>query len=269
MSIKILERIIARFLDIAGPEAWLCWQGGEPTLMGLDFYLRAVEFEKHYKKKGQRVYNALQTNGLLLDKKWAEFLRDNNFLLGISIDGPAKFHDAYRITKGGEPTHLLIMEKIKLLQRYNVQFNALAVLTDKNGREPEALFEFFQDTGINYMQFIPCLEVNERGDGLASFSINPDIYGDFLCRMFDKWYNDGAPFCYVRDYEEWFIDYVHGTHPSCTFTPYCGGSLVVEYNGNVYPCDFFVQPQWLLGSINQTSLSNLLNGDLYRKFKLR
>ena len=269
MSIKILERMIAQFLDVASSEAWLSWQGGEPTLMGLDFYLRAIEFEKRYKKKEQRVYNAFQTNSLLLDEKWAKFFRDNNFLVGVSIDGPAKFHDIYRLTKGGEPTHSLVMEKIKLLQQYNVQFNALTVLTDKNGKEPETLFEFFQDKGINYMQFIPCLEANQGRDGLASFSINPDIYGDFLCRMFDKWYDNGAPFCYIREYEEWFIGYVYGTHPSCAFTPYCGGSLVVEYNGNVYPCDFFVQPQWLLGNINQTPLSHLLSGDLYQEFRLR
>lgn len=269
MSIRILERMIAQFLDIAGSEAWLCWQGGEPTLMGLDFFLRAVELEKHYKKKGQRVHNSFQTNGMLLDEKWAKFLRDNNFLLGISIDGPAKFHNAYRLGKGGEPTHSLVMKKIRLLQRHNVQFNLLTVLTDKNGKEPETLFEFFQDMDMNYMQFIPCLEVNERGDGLASFSIDPDIYGDFLCRMFNKWYNNGAPFCYIRDYEEWFIGHVYGTHPSCAFTPYCGGSLVVEHNGNVYPCDFFVQPQWLLGNINQTPLSHLLSGSLYREFRLR
>jgi len=269
MSIKILERMIAQFLDVAGSEAWLAWQGGEPTLMGLDFYLEAVEFEKRYKKKGQRVYNTFQTNGLLLDEKWAKFLRDNNFLVGVSIDGPAKFHNAYRLAKGEESTHSLVMEKIRLLQQYNVQFNALTVLTDKNGKEPETLFKFFHDKGINYMQFIPCLETNQGEDGLASFSINPEIYGNFLCRMFDKWYNKGTPFCYIREYEEWFIGYMYGTHPSCAFTPYCGGSLVVEYNGNVYPCDFFVQSQWLLGNINQTPLSHLLSGDLYQKFRLR
>jgi len=269
MSIKTLERMIAQFLGIGSPEAWLSWQGGEPTLMGLDFYLKAIELENHYKKKGQRVYNTFQTNGLLLDERWAEFLRDNNFLVGISIDGPAKFHNAYRMTKQGKPTYSLVLEKIKLLQQYGVEFNTLTVVTDKNGKEPEVLFNFFRDQGINYMQFIPCLEVNKKGDGLAPFSVDANTYGDFLCRMFDKWYNNGTPFCYIRDYEEWFIGYVYGVHPSCAFAPYGGGALVVEHNGDVYPCDFFVTPQWLLGNINNVSLEHILSSDLYQKFRLR
>lgn len=269
MSIKLLKRLISQSLAIAD-EVWICWQGGEPALMGLDFYLKVVEIEEHYRKRGQRVYNAFQTNGLLLNERWAMFFRDNSFLVGISIDGPAEIHDSYRVTPQGKPTHGLVLEKIKLLQKYNVQFNTLTVLTDKNGDKAQILFKFFQDLGINYMQFIPCLELNEKKDGLADFSLDAGTYADFLCTMFDKWYNNGEPFCYIREYEEWLIKYIYGVHPSCAFTPSCTGALVIEYNGDVYPCDFFVEPRWLLGNINEVSLGYILNNsNLYREFKLR
>jgi len=265
MSIETLEILISRALEIAG-EVTFSWQGGEPTLMGLSSYERVTELQKKYKKNGQKITNTFQTNGILLDESWAEFFKKNSFLVGLSMDGPYNIHDEYRVTKNGDPTHHLVLRKIKLLQRYNVEFNILAVVTDKNSKKPEALFKYFQDLGVKYMQFIPCLEKDKNG--IAPFSVDPNSYGNFLCSMFDRWYNKGTPSCYIREYEEWLIAYAYRVNP-CMFSPYCQGALVIEHNGDIYPCDFFVEPKWLLGNIKRDSLEDTLSSKLYKDFKER
>lgn len=268
MNRDTLKKMIIQCLDITEKEVWFCWQGGEPTLMGLDFYREAIEIEEKYRRKEQKVYNTFQTNGLLLDESWANFLETNNFLVGISLDGPSQFHNIYRVDRYGNPTHALVLEKIKLLQAHEVQFNVLAVVTDKNSQHPEVVFDFFQGIRVNYMQFIPCLEIDKR-NGLTSFSVDPDSYGNFLRHIFDRWYNDGNPSSYVREYEEWLVAYVYGNHPSCIFGRYCNGAPVIEYNGDVYPCDYFVSPHWLLGNINSVSLERILNTKLYQRFRMK
>lgn len=266
MNAETLEQMIAQYLDVAGPVATLAWQGGEPTLMGLDFYKTAVALEQQYKKDGQQVNNAFQTNSILLDDDWAEFFAENNFLIGISMDGRARFHDIYRKDRGGNPTHDKVLRAVRLLERHGVEFNILTVVNDVNAKKPEALFNYFFDMGIRYMQFIPCLETDEHGN-IAPFSVSPDDYGEFLCRMFDKWYNMGQPECYIRDFDELMIYYVTGRHPSCTCSPFCNSTVVVEYNGDIYPCDFFVEPQWYLGNINDKPLKELLLSDKYEAFR--
>jgi len=266
MSSDILEITVKKALDIA-ENITFCWQGGEPTLMGLPFYKRVVELQKRYKKDDQSISNAFQTNGVLLNEDWALFFRENNFLVGLSVDGPSSVHDEYRITKDGKPTHHLVLSKLKLLQGYNVAFNILTVVNDKNSKKPESLFKYFRELGVEYMQFIPCLEKGREGK-IASFSVDPNSYGNFLCTMFDKWYNNGKPECYIREYEEWLIAYAYGINP-CMFKPYCEGALVIEYNGDIYPCDFFVEPEWFLGNIKKVSLEEVLNSEPYRKFKER
>lgn len=266
MSLDILEVTIKKALDIA-KNVTFAWQGGEPTLMGLPFYKKAVEFQERYRKEDQSINNAFQTNGILLDEDWAIFFRENNFLVGLSMDGPSSLHDEYRVTKDGKPTHHLVLSKLKLLQEYQVSFNILTVVNDKNSRKPEALFKYFRELKIEYMQFIPCLERDKDGK-IASFSVDPNSYGNFLCIMFDRWYNNGKPECYIREYEEWLIAYAYGVNP-CMFKPYCEGALVIEYNGDIYPCDFFVEPEWLLGNIKEVTLEEVINTETYKRFRER
>ncbi|MGB9682638.1 MAG: anaerobic sulfatase maturase, partial [bacterium] len=266
MDTNTLEVLIYKALSVA-EEVTFSWQGGEPTLMGLPFYEKVIELERSYQKKGQRIMNTLQTNGILLDESWAIFLKKNSFLVGLSMDGPSDIHNEYRVTKNGEPTHHIVLSKLRLLQKYDVDFNVLTVVTDKNSRKPEALFRYFQDLGVRYMQFIPCLERDKEGK-IASFSVDPTNYGRFLVGMFDRWYNNGKPEYYVREYEEWLIGYAYGVNP-CMFSPYCQGSLVIEHNGDIYPCDFFVEPRWLLGNIKENSLEEIYDSDLYKSFSKR
>lgn len=266
MSLDLLEKVISQYMGVAGPVATLCWQGGEPTLMGLDFYKKAVELEKRYERADQQVNNAFQTNGILLDDNWARFFADNSFLVGISIDGRARLHDQYRKDHAGNATHDRVLKSVRLLQRYNVDFNVLTVVNDINVKKPEALFNYFLDLGITYMQFIPCLELETDGRA-APFSVSPEDYGEFLCRLFDKWYNMGQPACYIRDFDELLIYYVTGRHPSCTCSPLCNSTVVIEHNGDIYPCDFFVEPQWLLGNVNEKPLVELLLSDKYKAFR--
>ncbi|MBC7321228.1 anaerobic sulfatase maturase [bacterium] len=266
MDLDVLEIMIKKVLEI-GENITFCWQGGEPTLMGLPFYKMVIKYQEKYRKDGQRINNAFQTNGILIDEEWAEFFKENNFLVGLSIDGPSNLHDEYRLTKDGKPTHHIVLSKLKLLQRYKVDFNILTVVNDKNSKKPEALFRYFRELGVEYMQFIPCLEKDKDGK-IAGFSVDPVSYGNFLCIMFDKWYNNGKPECYIREYEEWLIAYAYGVNP-CMFKPYCEGALVIEYNGDVYPCDFFVEPEWYLGNIREDSLEDIYNGGLYRRFSER
>ena len=265
MSIETLEVMVSKALETS-ENITFSWQGGEPTLMGLSFYKKAVEFQNRY-RKNQNINNTFQTNGILLDESWAIFLRENNFLVGLSMDGPYNLHDEYRVTKDGKPTHHIVLSKLKLLQEYGVEFNVLVVVNDKNSKKPEALFKYFRELGVKYLQFIPCLEKDKDGR-VASFSVDPANYGRFLCSMFDKWYNSGNPECYIREYEEWLISYAYGVNP-CMFSPYCQGALVIEYNGDIYPCDFFVEPEWLLGNIKENSLEEVFNSELYKRFSER
>jgi len=266
MSLETLEILVKEVLAVA-ENVTFCWQGGEPTLMGLPFYKKAVELQRRYRKNGQKINNAFQTNGILLDEEWALFFKENNFLVGLSMDGPSNLHDEYRLTKDGKPTHHIVLGRLRLLQRYGVDFNILTVVNDKNSKKPEALFRYFRDLGIEYMQFIPCLEIDTDGK-IASFSVDPVNYGNFLCGMFDRWYNNGRPECYIREYEEWLIAYAYGINP-CMFKPYCEGALVIEYNGDIYPCDFFVEPEWYLGNIKKNSLKEIYSSDLYKRFSER
>ena len=265
MSAETLESMIRQYLAISGPQASFGWQGGEPLLMGLDFFRQVVELQKRYGQPGQRIANGLQTNGLLLDDEWARFLRDYRFLVGLSLDGPADLHDVYRQNLQGRPSHERVIAAARAMTCYDVEFNALVVLNPANVRYPAQLYDYFLAHDLRYLQFIPCAELDEEGN-IASFSITAEQYGDFLCAVFDRWLVNGQPTAYVRLFDEMLIRYVRGEFPSCTFRQSCDSYVVVEYNGDVYGCDFFVEPEWYLGNLLQTPLAEIVQSDKYRTF---
>jgi uncharacterized protein len=266
MSEQVLEKLIADFMQMHLPVAGFAWQGGEPTLMGLDFYKRAVELQRKNGALGQQVSNKLQTNGILLNDKWCCFLHDNKFLLGISIDGPKQFHDYYRRDHAGSGTYNRVMRGIENCKEYGVEFNALVLLNQLNVQHPDGLFEFFIENDMTYLQFIPCIECDPSTRKPAYFSITPEQYGDFLCRAFDLWYEYGIDKLNIRDFDSIVTHFVLGRHTVCTHSRQCTGFLVVEHTGDCFPCEFFVGPEWRIGNILETPLDKLATQTKKRTF---
>jgi uncharacterized protein len=262
MREDVLEETIRQVLGQKIPAVSIGWQGGEPTLMGLDFFRKAVEFQKKY-GRGKSVGNGLQTNGLLLDREWARFLREYNFLVGLSIDGPEDVHDRYRVKAGGQPTWAEAASRARLLLDENVETNALVVVNAATVRRPRAIYDFLKNLGLVHMQFIPCVETDpddpSRG---ASFSAPDAAYGAFLIDIFDLWsadFRDGEPATFIRYFDSLFHLYVDREPPDCTLRPECGSYLVVEHDGSVYACDFFVEDRWKLGQVMDGRLVHMLN----------
>jgi uncharacterized protein len=269
MSEEILEVMIRQVLSQSQKQVSFSWQGGEPTLMGLPFFKNAVEFQMKH-GRGHVVGNGLQTNGLLIDGRWAEFLKEYRFLVGLSIDGPEHIHDHYRFMQNGKGTWSSVVDKAKLLLDSGVEVNALAVLNDYSVRFPEEIYGYFKSIGLNYMQFIPCVEMDPNNpQQSAPFSVLPEQYGQFLCKMFDLWITDftgNLPSTSIRFFESVFFHYAGLTPPECTLLQECGVYVVVEHNGDVYSCDFFVVPYWKLGNVMKDDLRTLLNSEKQREF---
>jgi len=266
MSDKVLGKMIKDYLKLGFPVAGFAWQGGEPTLMGLDFYKKVVQLQKKYGSDGQQINNALQTNGILLTDKWCQFLHDNNFLVGISIDGPKEFHDYYRLTNTGEGTFDKVIKGIETCKKHKVEFNTLTLLNNKNVEYPDELFDFFIENDIRYLQFIPCVEFDKSSGEIADFSITPDQYGEFLCRLFDRWYDYGPQKLSIRDFESIISYCIGGNHTVCTFGKQCSAYIVVEHTGDCFCCDFFVEPKWRLGNIFDRPLEKLAADPRKRAF---
>ena len=266
MSDEVLEKLIKDYLELGFPVANFSWQGGEPTLMRLDFYKKAVELQKRYGASGQEVSNALQTNAILLDEKWCRFLHDYKFLVGISIDGPRQFHDYYRRDHSGSGTFDKVMKAIQTCKEYKVEFNTLTLLNKKNTDYPDELFDFFIGNGIRYLQFIPCVELDRITGRIADFSVTPQQYGEFLCRIFDRWYEHGPKDLSIRDFDSILSYCAIGKHTICTFGKQCSDYIVIEHTGDCFPCDFFVEPKWRLGNIFETSIEKLAAGSRKRAF---
>ena len=257
MSEEVLEKLVGDYMRQGFPVSGFAWQGGEPTLMGVDFFRRAVELQKKYGSPGQQVSNTLQTNGVLLDYDWCRFFCDNKFLLGISIDGPKEFHDRYRLDHSGKGTFDRVIRGIETCRKHKVQFSALVLLNNNNVQQPDALFEFCIENELTYLQFIPCVETDPATGGQAEFSITPRQYGDFLCRLFDLWYNYGPEKLNIREFDSLITHYVMGRHTICTYSKQCAGFVVIEHTGDAFCCEFFVEPQWRLGNILETPLEKL------------
>jgi len=260
MSYEVLEQMTKDYLALRQPISSFSWQGGEPTLMELDFYKKAIELQQKYGQPGQLISNALQTNGILIDDAWCRFLNKYKFLVGISIDGPKEFHDYYRKDSAGNGTYDKVINAIEKFKRQKVEFNALVLLTSKNADHPDELIDFFIDLGIKYLQFIPCREVDRATGRITDFSVTAEQYGQFLCRTFDRWCEIGPQNLSIRDFESIVSYYVTGRHTICTFATRCEGYIVIEHTGEAFPCDFFVEPDFTLGNIIKTPIKDLAAG---------
>ena len=266
MSDEVLEKLVKDYMRLGFGVSGFAWQGGEPTLMGVDFFQRAVELQKKYGRGGQEVSNTLQTNGILLDDKWCRFFHDNKFLLGISIDGPREFHDYHRLDHSGAGTFDKVMRGIQTCKEYKVEFSALILLNNKSVEHPDELFDFLIENDMTYLQFIPCVETDPASGEIADFSITPQQYGEFLCRIFDRWYDYGTEKLNIRDFDSIVTYYVLGKHTICTYSKQCAGFLVVEHSGDCFCCEFFVEPKWRLGNILETPIEKLVASGKKRTF---
>jgi uncharacterized protein len=270
MSDEILEELIKQAMEQSGEQISITWQGGEPTLMGLDFYKKVVEYEQKY-GYGKIVGNGLQTNGLLLNEEWADFLAEYKFLVGLSLDGPKHIHDKYRLTRNGKGSFDIVYRNAQMLLERGVEVNAMCTLTDYSAQFPEETYEFHKNLGLNYMQFIPILESDDNGYA-AKYSVTGEQYGEFLCKTFDLWlkdYQEGKNITSIRHFETVFHRYVGFDAPECVLNKQCGVYVVVEHNGDVYGCDFFVDPEWKLGNIKKQKMINMLNSKKQTAFGLQ
>ena len=280
MSEELLERFVKDYIEAQTMnEVVFTWHGGEPTLRPLSFYQKAVELQKKY-AGGRIIHNSLQTNGTLLTDEWCRFLKENNWLVGISIDGPEELHDRYRRDSQGKPSWKRVMEGIRLLQHYGVEWNAMAVVNRYNADHPQAFYRFFKSIGCQYIQFTPIVERNvQHADGrhLASindatdapvtdFSVTPEQWGSFLCGLFDEWVKQDIGRVFVQIFDSMLANWVGVAPGTCIYAKECGHAGVMEFNGDVYSCDHFVFPQYKLGNINEHTLIEMLYGEKQRRF---
>ena len=270
MSDEVAEKLVSSYTRLHFPHSSFAWQGGEPTLMGLDFYKRIVELQKQYGTDGQVVTNALQTNGILLDDDdWCSFLAEYKFLVGISLDGPKKFHDIYRKDHAGNGTWDKVMAAIERCKKHNVEFNILVLLNAKNVEHPDEIWDFFLEHKIQYLQFVQCVERDPDSGEIADFSITAKQYADFMCRIFDRWVEHGVRKVSVRSFDS-MLSYCLGQgQTECTFRAKCADYVVVEHNGDVFCCDFYVEEDAYLGNIMETPIEKLAASEIKIKFGRR
>ncbi len=261
----VLERMIQGYLALRLPASSFCWQGGEPTLAGLDFYERVVQLQMKHGRSGQVVGNSLQTNGVLLDDDWARFLNRYKFLVGVSLDGPKILHDRYRRDRTGGGSFGRVLAGIEALRRHKVEFNVLAMVTAATVGRAREVYDFFIGKGIRHLQFIPCVETNEAGEKPAPYSITSEQYGTFLEELYDAWRHGPAGIS-VRMFDAILSWRLTGNAGMCLFNGRCDDYVVVEHNGDVYPCDFFVEPRWRMGNIMEADLLELCDSDRRRDF---
>jgi uncharacterized protein len=266
MSDEVLEKLVKDYMELRLPFSGFAWQGGEPTLMGLDFYKKAVELQEKYGAAGQEVGNSLQTNAVLLNDQWCQFLHENKFLVGISIDGPRELHDYYRLDHSGSGSFDKVVRAIEKCKEHKVEFNTLTLLNNKNVEEPERLFDFLVWLGTKFLQFIPCVEIDASTGKVADFSITPQQYSDFLCKLFDHWYKYDPKNISIRDFDSILSYCITGKNTLCTFDRQCTQYIVVEHNGDTFCCDFFVEPGWRLGNIFETPIEKLASSNKKRLF---
>lgn len=255
MSENILEILISKFLSYRFPESIFGWQGGEPTLAGLDFFKKVVFLQQKYGISGQVIGNALQTNGVLIDPQWAQFLAEYRFLVGLSLDGPKEIHDRYRMTRGGKSVWSKVMHAAELFQRYGVAFNILCVVSRANVNRVDSLYTFFKQHGFNHLQLIPALEVDQEGKR-APFSVNPNQYAKFLLKFFSLWKQDEQRPS-IRLFDALLNHYLGRPKGFCTLEESCADYFLIEWNGDVFPCDFFASKENFLGNIAEDDFSTL------------
>lgn len=265
MADDLLEDYIRQYIDAQRvPEVTFAWQGGEPTLMGLDFFRRAVELQRQYRRPGMRVTNTLQTNATRLDDDWGRFFREHDFLIGVSLDGPRPIHDTYRVDKGGNPTFDRVMRGIDLLKRHGVEFNILTTLHAANAAYPLEIYRFLRDeVGTSFMQFIPIVERDnetgfQEGERTTPRSITGRQYGAFLTAIFDEWVRHDIGRVYVQLFDVCLGVWLGQPAGLCVFAETCGNALAMEHNGDLFSCDHFVEPKYKLGNIRERPMIELV-----------
>jgi len=268
MKTETAETLIQRAFEYAETFVTFVFQGGEPMLIGLSFYEFFCDKVRDYNNKKIKVNYALQTNGTLIDDAFAVFFAKENFLLGISLDGPKDIHDLNRKNKLGQGSYNSVIKGIKILQKYNVDFNILTVINRTVARHPQKIYKFFKSQGFNYLQFIPCIDNFADKRGASAYSLKPEHYGEFLCRLFDLYESDlwSQQPTSIRFFDN-LIQMVRGYLPeSCDMMGHCSTTSVVEADGSIYPCDFYVLDQWYLGNINNLPLGSILTSEKAREF---
>ncbi len=265
MTYKTLEKMISGYMKLPLPEYSFGWQGGEPTIMGLDFFKKVVELQNQYAPTNARISNGLQTNATLIDKPMAEYFAEHNFLLGVSLDGPKDIHNKFRLTIDGKPTHNKVMQGINHLRNAKAEFNILCLVNSENVGKPKEVYKYFKEKGFNFLQFIPCVEYDKKGN-LTHYSITGKQWGKFLCGIFDIWYRKDTRKISIRHFDSVLNYKVMGRYTECTMDKDCRQYFVVEYDGGIYPCDFFVEKDLHLGNIDTSSWEETLHSPLYEKF---
>lgn len=287
MSDEVLRAYVTQNIENEpSPEVVFTWQGGEPMLRGLDFYRQAVAYQQEL-ANGKTIRNALQTNGVLLDEEWCEFLAKAGFMVGISLDGPKEIHDAARIDKQGRPTFDAVMNGIALLKKFNIEFNVLVTVTNEVSRHPKQVYQFLKQHGLNHVQFNPVVERVASGQeqviGLtfaqpgkvslsapsaqvSEHSVAPEAYGEFLVTIFDEWVRKDVGKIYVMNFEWALASFLHLPATVCLFAENCGKALILEHNGDVYSCDHFMYPDYRLGNIQEADLTTLANSPQQQAF---
>ncbi len=268
MSDEVLRKMISSFLATEQRAYSFGWQGGEPTLMGLDFFKKVTKYQMEYGRPGVTVANGLQTNATLLDDEWAEYLAKYKFLVGVSVDGPAEVHDRFRINNDGKGTHADVMRGIDALKRHKVEFNILTLVSQSNVDKPRDIYRYLCDMGIKFHQYIECVEFGSDGN-LLPFAINGEEWGNFLCGIYDEWIKGDQRKVSVRLFDNILAMMVDGVESTCTVGKDCRHYLVVEHNGDIYPCDFFVEPELKLGNLMDNTWDEMRGSALYETFGKR
>ncbi len=264
MSEELLDEFVRQYLEAqTQPEVLFIWHGGEPLLRPLSFYQRALIIQERY-ARGRTIDNCLQTNGTLLTPEWCQFLHDHRFLVGISIDGPQDLHDAYRRTAGQTSSWREVMRGIELLNRYDVMWNAMATVNHLTADQPSRFYHFFREIGCQYLQFTP---VVERSHGVvADYSVSPEQWGRFLCGVYDEWVCRDVGTLFVQLFDATLANWVGEAPGLCSMSSFCGHCAAMESNGDVYSCDHFVFPDYLLGNIRTHTLTSMLYGERQQQF---
>ena len=280
MSDELLEKFIREYINCqTTPDIYFTWHGGETMMRPLDFYKKVVQLQRKY-AGGRNIVNSIQTNGTLITEDWCRFLHDENWLVGVSIDGPQEFHDEYRKSKTGKPSFRQVMNGIKLLNKFQVEWNAMAVVNDFNADYPLEFYHFFKEIGCHYIQFTPIVErIFIHPDGrilaspdegaeaaLADFSITPEQWGNFLCTIFDEWVRQDVGEYFIQIFDATLANWMGVLPGLCSMAETCGHAGVMEFNGDVYSCDHFVFPEYKLGNIFQKNLIDMMFSDKQLKF---
>ncbi|NMA85259.1 MAG: anaerobic sulfatase maturase [Epulopiscium sp.] len=265
MSDEVLEEMIARYMATEQPQYIFGWQGGEPTLMGLEFFEKVVYYQKKHAKPGAVISNGLQTNGTLLTEEFAKFLHEYQFLVGVSLDGPKELHDQYRVNQGMAGTHDRVWEGIQLLQKHQVDFNILTLVNSVNVHHAKEIYQYLKDHGFYYQQYIPCVELDETGNPLP-FTITGEEWGRFLIEIFDEWIQKDPYRVSIRTFDSLLSFMMEGWTSVCHMGGNCCQYFVVEYNGDIYPCDFFVDQERKIGNITQDTWEEMQKSPKYQSF---